>query len=85
MTKEIKIFIERVWSHELGKYHLEKNPVAKIELHEEEEYKCYAIATLDEKDLAKFISWMIDNVANVVIYRNDGYDFEMTIYDDYIE
>ena len=85
MTKEIKICVERVWFHELGKYHLEKNPVAKIELHEEKDYRCYAIATLDKKDLAKFINWMIDNVADVVIERKDGYDFGMIIYDDYME
>lgn len=85
MTKEIKICIERVWRHKLGEYHLEKNPVAKIELHEEKDYECYTIATLDEKDLAKFINWMIDNVADVVIERSDGYDFGMIIYDDYME
>lgn len=85
MTKEIKIYIERVWAKELSKYHLEKNPVAKIELHEEEKYGCYAVATLDEKDLSKFIKWMIGNIADVVIESRSGYDHGMVIYDDYME
>lgn len=85
----MKLIIHRVWDGLLGKYHLEKNPVAKIEQGQDAFCNYYAIATLEEKDLLELLKYLLQQT-NVVIsdkteFAIKDYDLDIELYDDWRE